>query len=111
MLWKQKNVFFNAIATLEQPDIIIRLIEQRIFYEIFFVYSGLVVQKSHHVGLFIHDIKKITIYHILLKSMAKSTNPRTRGGIDFLTLSRGYEKNYTTGFLVNLDMDLLSLIG
>ena len=43
--------------------------------------------------------------------MARQSVPQQRGGIDFLTLSKGVERNYTTGFLINLDMDLLSLIG
>ncbi len=43
--------------------------------------------------------------------MAKTTGQRQRGGIDFLSLSKGVERNYTTGFLVNLDIDLLTLIG
>ena len=44
--------------------------------------------------------------------MAKEAQQKSnRGGIDFLSLSKGTERNYTTGFLVNLDFDLLSLIG
>ena len=43
--------------------------------------------------------------------MTHSNVLQHRGGLDFNALARGGEKSYSTSYLINLDPDLLTLIG